>query len=177
MKAFLVLTVIGPDRPGLVETLATTVSNHGGNWEQSRMAHLGGQFAGILRVSLPTDRLGELHAALATLEGKGLRVVSEASSVPEPRSLRAYRLEVVGNDREGIVRDLSRALATQGVNVEQLDTSCQSAPMSGEMLFHAEAVLHVPQEVDIETLRHKLEATADDLMVDVALLPLEEHTY
>lgn len=106
MKAFLVLTVIGPDKPGLVETLATTVSAHGGNWEQSRMAHLGGQFAGILRVSVPTERLGDLHAALATLEGKGLRVVSEASSVASPRVLRSYRLEVVGNNREGIVRNL-----------------------------------------------------------------------
>ncbi len=171
MKTFLVLTVIGPDKPGLVETLATTVSAHGGNWEQSRMAHLGGQFAGILRVSLSSERVPELHAALKALESKGLRVVSEVSHAPGPRALRAYRMEVVGNDREGIVRDLSRALAVQGVNVEQLDTSCESAPMSGEMLFRANAVLHVPSDVAIDALRHKLEAPGDDLMVDVSLVP------
>jgi glycine cleavage system regulatory protein len=103
-----------------------------------------------------------------------LRIVSEATShEPEPK-FRAFHLEVVGNDREGIVRDVSRALAARGVNVEELDTSCESAPMTGGMLFHADAVLRVPEGQDIEQLRKALEALADDLMVDVQLLPKDQ---
>ena len=169
MRASIVLTVIGPDRPGIVELLSTTIAAHGGNWEQSRMAHLAGQFAGILRVTVPHDQLTALHRALDGLGSSGLRLVSEASAAAERGALRAYRLSLVGDDREGIVRDLSRALAAREVNVEELDTRCESAPMSGEQLFHARALLHVPAALDIGDLQRTLEALADDLMVELKL--------
>lgn len=169
MRASLVLTVIGPDRPGIVEQLASTVAAHGGNWEQSRMARLAGQFAGILSVSVPRDAVSELSRALDALSSVGLRVVSQASAAEERGSLRSYRLALVGDDREGIVRALSRALSSRAINVEQLDTRCESAPMSGELLFHADALLHVPASVSIPELKKALEALADDLMVELSL--------
>lgn len=172
MRASIVLTVIGPDRPGIVEQLATTVAAHGGNWEQSRMAQLAGQFAGILRVTVEHDRVDSLHSALEGLSAAGLRVVGEASATRERGSSRAYRLSLVGNDREGIVRELSRVLSAREINVEELDTRCESAPMSGELLFHADALLHVPTSVEIGTLQATLESLADDLMVDLKLVPL-----
>jgi glycine cleavage system regulatory protein len=171
MRASVVLTLIGPDRPGLVELLAQTVAAHGGNWEQSRMAQLAGQFAGILNISLPAERLPALHDALESLAGQGLRVVSETTPPREQRAFRGLRLEITGNDRPGIVRDISRALAARGVNVEELDTSQESAAMSGDPLFHARALLRVPTELDVNELRRTLERIADDLMIDVALLP------
>ena len=42
MEESLVMTVMGEDRPGLVEALARTVSERGGNWLESRMSHLAG---------------------------------------------------------------------------------------------------------------------------------------
>ncbi len=171
MKSALVLTVIGPDRPGLVETLAATVAEHGGNWEQSRMARLGGQFAGILKVSVPDRGLGGLHRALEGLANVGLRIVSEATTHDAEPELRVFQLELVGDDREGIVREVARTLASRGVNVEQLDTRVESAAMSGGLLFRATARLRVPEGQDVEQLQKALEALADDLMVDVQLLP------
>jgi glycine cleavage system regulatory protein len=168
-----VLTVIGPDRPGIVELLSTTIAAHGGNWEQSRMAHLAGQFAGILRLTVPPDNVNALHRALDGLSNSGLRVVSEASAARERGPLRAYRLSLVGDDREGIVRELSRALSARGVNLEELDTRCESAPMSGEQLFRAEALLHVPTSLEISELQKTLEALADDLMVELKLAAAE----
>jgi glycine cleavage system regulatory protein len=170
MRASIVLTVIGPDRPGIVELLSTTIAAHGGNWEQSRMARLAGQFAGILRVTVPQDHVTELHRALDGLANHGLRVVSEASAGHERDESRAYRLSLVGDDREGIVRELSRALAARRVNVEELDTYCESAPMSGEQLFHARALVHVPATLAIDDLQKALEALADDLMVELKLV-------
>jgi glycine cleavage system regulatory protein len=174
MRSSMVLTVIGPDRPGIVELVAATVAAHGGNWEQSRMAHLCGQFAGILHISLPTARVAELHAALCALADRELRVVCQIAKQSEPQPSRGLQLEVTGNDREGIVRDISRALATRGVNVEQLDTSHESAPMTGSALFHAQAVLRLPPNLDLGELRATLESIADDLMIDLALVPLEQ---
>jgi glycine cleavage system regulatory protein len=173
MRSSMVLTVIGADRPGIVELLAGTVAAHGGNWEQSRMAHLAGQFAGILHISVPEERLGELHDALAALASRGLRIVSELAKSGERQTFRALQLEITGTDREGIVRDISRALATRGVNVEELDTSRESAPMAGNALFHARALLSIPAELDVAELRKTLESIADDLMIDIGLLPID----
>jgi len=166
----LVLTVIGPDRPGLVELLARTVAEHEANWIESRMSHLEGQFAGLLRVSVASDRTAALSNALTELEAMGLRVMTRASEGPSlPPSHRSLRLDLVGQDRPGIIRDLSRALAARRVNVEELLTSCSSAPMSGEVLFEATADLRIPQDVSLDELRETLETIATELMVDLTL--------
>lgn len=170
LASSLVLTVIGPDRPGLVEALSETVADHDGSWEGSRMARLAGQFAGILEVRVPDDRTAALFKALHGLETRGLRVMIEdahAGESAEPH--RALQLELIGQDRPGIIREVSAALSAAGVNVVELSTGCSSAPMSGEMLFSATALLHHPQSRAVEELRETLEKIADDLMVDIAL--------
>jgi glycine cleavage system regulatory protein len=176
MRSQLVLTLIGRDRPGLVEALSAQVAKHGGNWEESRMAHLAGKFAGILRVSVPANAASALAQALAGLEREGLRIVVESSEPPADAKTagRRIRLELVGDDRAGIVRDISRALATRGVNVDELHTRCEDAPMGGGQLFRAEALLRAPAEVAIDDLRAQLEGLADDLMVELTLDAVDE---
>jgi glycine cleavage system regulatory protein len=166
----LVLTLIGPDRPGLVESLAKRVADHGGNWLESRMAHLAGQFAGILRIEVPPDRVDALHAALAELEAEGLRVVAESGARPADSDRRAMELELLGQDHPGIVRKVSEVLLGHGVNIEELTTDNLSAPMAGGLLFRAKARLNVPAGTDTDRLRRDLETIADDLMVDLRLV-------
>jgi len=176
VRANLVLTLIGDDRPGLVDVLARTISQHGGNWEESRMAHLAGKFAGLLRVTLPPDNRAALEAALAELQPSGLRIVVEASTVgadPKTGAGPRLRMELVGNDHEGIVRDLSHALATRDINVEELHTRCEDAPLGGGQLFRASALLQLPASLSVEALRESLEGLADDLMVELTFDPLE----
>jgi len=168
----LILTVIGPDRPGLVEALAQLVTSHDGNWLESRMAHLEGQFAGLLRVQVPQNAIQELRDALLRLETQGIRVLlSESSSVPAASSDRRVFLELVGQDRPGIVREITAALTTHGVNIEEFESRCTSAPMSGEALFHARAELRVPEGSILEDVRATLERIGNELMVDVSLEP------
>lgn len=171
MKTSLVLTCIGPDRPGLVEALARVVAEHEGNWVESRMAHLAGQFAGILRIELPSGRAEALQAALGagSLEGLGVTVAESDSPPAAGPGVRSLNLSLVGRDHPGIVRDISRVLAAHAVNVEELETSRSSAPQTGEPLFRARATLDLPTSVTAETLRERLEEIAGDLMVDVDL--------
>jgi glycine cleavage system regulatory protein len=172
MQVSLVLTVIGPDRPGLVERLAQIVARHGGNWLESRMAHLEGQFAGLLRVQLPATGVEELRGALLDLEDDGIRIVLSESAAPTGESTAPrVSLELVGHDRPGIVREISAALAVRGINVEEFESRCTSAPMSGEALFHARAQLRVPDGQTLEEVRTTLEKIANELMVDVTLEP------
>ena len=170
----LVLTLLGPDRPGIVELLAGVISAHGGNWLESRMSHLAGKFAGILRAELPADRVTAALAALAALETRGLKVRAEtAARVTVPPSERKMEFELVGLDRPGIVREVSQLLARNGVNVEDLVTNRSSAPMSGEMLFEARAHVRVPATTDVARLRADLERLASDLVVEVKLRVLD----
>ena len=170
MQRSLVMTVIGEDRPGLVDSVASIVTEHHGNWLQSRMSRLGGQFAGIVQVEVPAENEQRLVAALKNLTTRGLNVVIHADqSKPAAIKNATSVLEVVGQDRPGIVRQISHALADFGVNVEELHTECSSAAMSGEMLFKARAKLSVPDSCDATELRKRLEKIAADLIVDISL--------
>lgn len=166
-----ILTLLGTDRPGLVEALADTVARLEGNWLESRMAHLGGKFAGILRAQVPADRLPDLRDALDRLTGDDLRIAIESEEpAPPSRAERTLELELVGLDRPGIVRDISRVLVGNRANVEEITTDCSSAPMSGEMLFRARVRAAVPSDADLSRLRSDLERVATDLMVELRVV-------
>jgi glycine cleavage system regulatory protein len=162
----LVLTIVGPDRTGLVESLARVVAEHGGNWLESRMCRLGGEFAGILRIEVPKAKQAALTAALQKLPGLNI-VVRTGEATDTAAAGRLATLEIVGSDRPGIVRDITHALARAQVNVEEFTSELSSAPMSGETLFKASARLHLPATCDLAALKHDLEKIAADLLVDV----------
>ena len=171
------MTVIGSDRPGLVESVASVVASHGGNWLESRMSRLGGQFAGILRVQVPAEREGALAKALEELKGRGIVIVIHADKATAPAAEAELRLlEIVGQDRPGIVQQITHALAKHGVNVEELETECVSAAMSGETLFRAKAKVLVPASTQVAALKAELEKIAADLIVEVAFLKLPRLT-
>ena len=173
MLVHLVMTIIGPDRPGLVQLVASRVADHGGNWLESRMCHLGGQFAGIARVEVPTERVPELQLALQQLETAGLRVSVDAGAGSAPVIQgTAATIELVGHDRPGILRNVTSVLASHGINVEELSSECVSAPMGGGNLFQARVRVSVPTAVKLETVRADLEKIAADLMVDLTLRPV-----
>jgi glycine cleavage system regulatory protein len=174
MERMLVMTVIGADRPGLVDLVASVVTRHGGNWLQSRMARLGGQFAGILRVAVSSEQQGPLITDLTALQNQGLNV-TVAPDQPEQTTgpARINILEIVGQDRPGIVRQISGALASFGVNVEELETECDSAAMTGENLFKAHARLRIPETCNTLELRRELEKIASDLIVEISLAELQ----
>jgi glycine cleavage system regulatory protein len=165
----LVVTVIGKDRPGLVESVSAVVEAHGGSWVESRMSRLAGEFAGILRVSVPAAQADALSGALEALRAGGLRVVVERGFEETAEEGHIIVLELVGSDRPGIVHKISEALAARGVNVDELNTECEGAPWSGGTLFKAMARLRAPKGLDLDQLRESLEAIAADLMVDISI--------
>jgi glycine cleavage system regulatory protein len=167
MNTSLVMTILGPDRPGLVQALAATVAEHGGNWLESRMARLSGQFAGILRVECPQANVHLLEEELKQLAKEGLAVhmVAEAPATRGP--LIHLKLDVIGNDRPGIVKRLAAAVASLGANIEDLTTQLESAPMAGHPLFHATGIVSVPQGTDLTALVTAIENLGEDLSVSV----------
>lgn len=168
MDAQLVVTATAPDRPGLVNRLADAVAAHGGNWLDARMAGLGGQFAGVVLVAVAPERADALRAALVALGGPELAVQVHAAAGQAPQPVQAMRLELVGHDRPGIVRDISQALSARGVSISEIDTERRSGSFSGEAMFKLAALLHLPATLEPHELRSALEALANEWMVDLS---------
>lgn len=168
----LIVTLVGPDRPGLVGAVSDVVRNHGGNWLESRMSHLAGQFAGIVLIDVSESNAEVLSQGLQKLSEEGLQVVAAIDSSSEDSdssnaSGAVWQLNVVGNDRAGIVRQVTEVLASHEVNVEDLTTECAAAPQAGGQIFKAVAKIRLPEPLSPELLQDELERIAEDLMIDI----------
>ena len=160
----LVVTIMADDRPGVVEQVAEVVTRHGGNWLESALSRLGGKFAGIVLLDVPADSQAPREAGLEGLASRGIRVsIDHAGRTIDGDSA---TFEVIGNDRRGIVGEISHVLARHGVSVDELYTSTENAPMSGELLFRATASVIMPPRLDRDDLQQILEELSDDLMVE-----------
>jgi glycine cleavage system regulatory protein len=172
----LVLTFVGDDRPGLVNAISEKVAAHGATWLESRSVRLAGKFAGVVLVSVTDDRLMGLELSLRELAHAGLRIGVERGAVAEAeKPARTVKLDVVGNERPGIVRDVTQALTRLGVNIEELTSGLEGEPFTGVQLFHATARLSVPDGLKLEDLRKALERLAAEIMVDLAVGESEAH--
>lgn len=168
--ALLVLTLVGPDRPGLVSSLSKALASCGGSWLDSEMARLAGQFAGILLVSVPDAQVDALTSELERLEEGHVRLtVQRADPQATPDAHAVFQLDLIGHDRPGIIRDIARVLAERRVNIEELTTKVTSGAFSAEQMFQAVALLRVPDGVEPAELREMLERMGDEMMVSIAV--------
>ncbi len=169
MKQSVVMSVLGDDTPGLVESLSKVIVAHQGEWIESRMAQLSGKFAGVLRINLPHNQLEAFEDAIVS-EDIGLQVTFELSEeICSGEGGVSYQLDVIGQDQPGIIHQVSAALAGLGGNVEELHTEVIDASMSGEHLFKAQVNLRVPSNTSKEELCEKLSKIADQLVLDIDL--------
>lgn len=164
----LILTVAGSDRPGLVAAVADIVDAHGGNWESSQLAELAGVFAGVIQVSVAPERENELQEALRTLVGL-LTVSVHTGADAQTAAEQPITLQVLGNDRPGIVREVSAVLRAHELSIQDMTTETRDAAMAGGRLFEASVAATVPASADLAALRADLERLTAELQVDITL--------
>ncbi len=147
MPKHFVLTLSGPDKVGIVERMTGLLLERGGNVETSRMARLGGEFAVLMLVAIPSDEFAGLEADLDSLTSLGYKITTTPS---EPTAARAHagwvphRIEVHGADHEGIIHEIARYLSQLGINIESMDSETTPAPITGAPLFDMTALIVVP---------------------------------
>jgi len=171
MLTTLVMTVIGPDRTGLVDSLARTVADQGGNWLESRMCHLGGQFAGLIQVEIDPAQVASLREHLTLLSESGLQVSIQDGGETTSALQSLAVIDLVGQDRPGLLRAITGVLAQHNLNIEELDSERSAAPQGGGTLFKANVTISVPANADLDTIGDDLEQIATDLLVDISLVP------
>lgn len=170
----LVLTVHGDERPGLVAALAEEVARFGGNWAESQLVVLGGKFAGIVLVEIPRANRVAFSAALPGLETSVNLTVTADSAVEQEEERLIRSLAVVGQDRPGIVAEISSALASWGVVITNLVTYAEETPMTDGLVFAANLLISIPPEVDETDVMAVIEGLSGDLMVDFDDLDFED---
>lgn len=176
--ARVILSVSGSDRPGLTEALAAAVLAAGGNWLESHLSQLGGLYVGSVLVALDGGRLEALREAVRAVDARGLEVrivpAAEGSEARAGAEGEVRHLSLVGQDRPGIVAQVTAALSGLGVNIESFDTRISAEPHSGAALFHAEARLRLPPGLGARRVEAALEDISAEIMVDTSLTPEPE---
>jgi glycine cleavage system transcriptional repressor len=170
-KSYLVLTAVGPDRPGLVNEISSLVFAARANLEDSRMAILGGEFALLVLVSGDPTAIAQVEHGSAELGARlGLRVLTKPTSPQQAsRDFLPYQIRVTGVDRPGIVQRVASVLAGRGVNVASLESRLSYAPLSGTPMFILEAALQIPSALALADLRRELSSACDEENWDFTL--------
>lgn len=170
MLSHILVSVISDDKPGIVEAIAETISSEGGNWLESRLSQLSGKFAGVIRVSIAAQQQSKLEDKLALLSAREIWIKCDAVNPPQQEDLpsTSAQIHVLGPDRPGIVRELSKALVKSNINLAELETSLSSMPYSGDPLFEATGQLEIPPGSDLAELHERLDEIADNLALDIS---------
>jgi glycine cleavage system transcriptional repressor len=177
MHKQMVLTAVGRDRPGVVEEFTKLIVHYDGNIEASRMVRLGGDFAMLVFVSAPEDRVYELRRAVDELHYTKFDVLTRLSEaldeVEDPQWSRCT-ITVLGADHMGIINQVAQYLTEQGINLESMHTEVSAAPMSGTPLFTMSAEVVVPPRLAVDDLREALEFIGDEMGVDTKVFEKAE---
>ncbi len=169
--ALLVLSVVGSDRPGLTQALAAAVLSAGGNWLESHLSRLGGLYVGSVLVELEADAVDRLRSAASAVDAHGLEVRIVSATEEAGAAGEAFRFSLVGQDRLGIVEQVTAVLSGLGANIETLKTWVDAGSQSGVPLFHTEAGLRLPPELPAARVQAALEDISAEIMVDISVGP------
>ncbi len=169
----IILTLTGPDRVGIVERVTGLLLARGGNVETSRMARLGGEFAILMLVSIPRERLDGLEGDFDSLADEGYRVSTKLAERPQTQPHSGwipFRIEVEGADHEGIIHEVARYLSERGINIESIDSETTLAPVSGSPLFSMTAQVLAPPSLSGTSWERGLDAIADRLNLEIRVV-------
>jgi glycine cleavage system regulatory protein len=171
VMALLVLSVAGSDRPGLTQALAAAVQSAGGNWLESHLSRLGGLYVGSVLVELEADGVDRLRSAARAVDAHGLEVRIVSTTQEAVAAGEAFHFSLVGQDRPGIVNQVTAVLSGLGANIESLETWVDAGSQSGVALFHTEAGLRLPPELPAAKVQAVLEDISAEIMVDISVGP------
>ena len=158
------LTVYGNDDTGLVESLASTIESLGGNWLESRLCRLEGQFTGIVRVNFKSA-VGDLPKTVGSLNCSWSQMQSSDAGALD--STKEAVIKVLAADRPGIIRQISRILSSNGANIEEVESHIKNAPFSGEQMFEARYRISFQETSKDSNIQSGLESLAEELMCDL----------
>jgi glycine cleavage system transcriptional repressor len=174
MQKHIVLTLTGRDRIGIVDHVTEIILEYNGNVQASKMAHLGGEFAMLMLVTVAENNLQKLKTGLDALKVEGFQVETretEPESGEKFSGWLPYELKIHGADHEGIIHHITHYLAQNEMNIESMDTGMIQAPMSGTPLFTMTAVIIAPPTLALHKCKEELDHVCDNVNVNYEISP------
>ena len=171
---YFILTFIGDDQPGFVQSIARVIADGEGNWLESRMSQLAGKFAGLARIGVSEDKAEPLKLALFSLSENKFTLSIEDVVESATGDLQRYQLSILGHDRPGIVHEVTSTLARYQINLLEMSSNVTAAAMTGIPMFSAEAMVEVTDQVDITAIDNQLSDIAAELGIDILLAEIKD---
>jgi len=173
MDNHLVLAALGADKTGIVDEIARTASDSKCSIADSRMVVMGQEFSIIMMISGTWDAIAKFEAHVPSLERRlGLSILTKRTEqrAPQKESM-PYNVDVIALDNPGIVHEIANFFATQGINIESLETSNYAAPHTGSPMFALSMIVNIPAKVHLASLRESFLLFCDDRNLDAILEP------
>jgi glycine cleavage system regulatory protein len=171
---YFILTFIGDDQPGFVQSIAEVISDWEGNWLESRMSQLEGKFAGLARIGVSVENTEQLKLALYNLSENKFTLSIEDVNESVTGELQKYQLSILGHDRPGIVHEVTSTLAKHHINLLEMSSNIIAAAMTGIPMFNAEVTVEVNKQADIEAIDNQLADIATELGLDIMFSEMKD---
>ncbi len=170
-RTFLVISALGPDRPGIVDQITHPIHESQGNILDSRMTVLGGEFAILMLVEGSEQAITALEQQLPELQQRSALTIMTKRTATQPinEATVPYMVSVVAIDHPGIVNQLSGFFSKRNINIQNLETDCYHAPHTGTPMFSVEMTVNIPSTVSMSKLKHEFFDFCDEMNVDATL--------
>ena len=169
-RSYLILFLVGKDRPGIVDEVTRLLFDKGANIEDSRMASMGGSFSIMTLFSCTVDQLKTIEIEVEKFKKLGFEVSLHEAEDPvavQKRPELLLKIEVTAMDHPGIVQRVVNILSRHDVNIESLNTQVTKAPLSGAPIFDLTLEAGVPVEKSVAKIKEELTALAAEMNLDL----------
>ena len=171
MRSYVVISSMGPDRPGLAKEIAEFFTARGINIERSRGCVLGNEFGMIILTSGKTDDIERLIKDLDSLREKTkLEINVRKTKAPSHRDALPsipYKLIATSIDHPGIIHQICKSLQLRGVSIEDISTNVDNNPVTGANVFHMACYFSLPPAVKIIDLKNDFNRISDEYNIDI----------
>jgi len=171
MKKYMILFLVGKDRPGIVDDVSTVLFEGGANIEDSRMAVMGGCFSIMTLFSCTSEQLETIKTGLDNLRKMGFETSlhqAQDSATGPGRAELPLKIQVTAMDHPGMVQKVVHILHKYDVNIESLNTQVTRAPLSGAPIFDLNLEAGIPPEKPIAKVKEELMEMAAEMNLDLS---------
>ncbi|AZI86657.1 glycine cleavage system transcriptional repressor [Kosakonia sp. CCTCC M2018092] len=162
---FLVITALGADRPGIVNTITRHVSSCGCNIEDSRLAMLGEEFTFIMLLSGSWNAITLIESTLP-LKGAELDlliVMKRTEARPRPDMPATVWVQVDVPDSPHLIERFTALFDAHEMNIAELVSRTQPASVDGVPQLFIQITAHSPASRDASNIEQAFRALCTEL--------------
>jgi glycine cleavage system transcriptional repressor len=164
----IIINAFGPDKPGLVYKISKIILSYNGNIENSKMILLESDFTILMLVKIESSKIESLKKELNNFSELD---ISFRYTNQKEKNIKYfnYSFSISVADNEGIIYLYSDLFRKHRINIENMETEINNAPISGFPIFILKSLLNIPCDLDIIILKKELKNIAQENNIEYKL--------